>query len=69
MKFCYLKQPNPLHDIVIGAPDTLPKEFGLDEYLDYNLQFEKTFLGPITSVLDAIGWKLEKEHTLESFFE
>ena len=68
IKFAYLKKPNPFHDTVISSPDILPKEFGLEKYLDYELQFEKGYLDPIESILSVIGWHSEKKATLEDFF-
>jgi DNA polymerase elongation subunit (family B) len=68
IKFTYLKSPNPFKDTVVSYPTRLPKEFGLQEYIDYDLQFEKTFLDPIKIILDSIGWETEKQSTLESFF-
>ncbi len=68
VKFSYLKQPNPFKDSVISYPTRLPAEFGLHEYIDYDLQFEKTFLEPIKVVLDCMDWKIEKTNSLESFF-
>lgn len=68
IKFCYLKQPNPTLNTVISCLEGLPPEFGLEKYIDYNTQFEKTYLQPIQNVLDVIGWKPEKTSTLESFF-
>jgi hypothetical protein len=53
---------------VVSYPSRLPKEFGLQEYIDYDTQFEKTFLDPIKIILDSIGWETEKQSTLESFF-
>lgn len=69
IKFMSLKVPNPLFDEVIGAIGPLPKEFGLDKYIDYKGQFEKSFLGPLTSILDVIGWELVPKSTLEAFIE
>jgi hypothetical protein len=68
IKFTYLKMPNPVHDIVIATPDELPKEFGLDKYIDREKQFNKSFLDPIKSITDVIGWELEEKSTLEEFF-
>ncbi len=68
LKFTYLKTPNPFRDMVVSFPNRLPKEFGLQEYVDYETQFEKTFLEPIKLILDCVGWKTEKQNTLESFF-
>lgn len=68
IKFCYLKMPNPIHENVISYIQTLPQEFGLHKYVDYDMQFEKTFLKPVRAILDIIGWNIEKKNTLESFF-
>jgi hypothetical protein len=42
----------------------LPPEFGLDEYIDYEKQFQKSFADPIKSITDVIKWKLKKEAML-----
>jgi DNA polymerase elongation subunit (family B) len=68
IKFSYLKMPNPFKDTVISFPVRLPKEFDLDQYIDYDMQFEKAFLEPIKVVLDCMGWYVEKQSTLEDFF-
>ena len=68
IKFCYLKLPNPMRENVISYIQEFPKELGLDKYIDYELQFNKAFLEPMKVILDAIGWKVEKTITLESFF-
>jgi DNA polymerase elongation subunit (family B) len=68
LKFTYLKKPNPFMDTVISYPNRLPKEFGLQDYIDYETQFEKAFLDPIRIILDSIGWSTEKKSTLDSFF-
>jgi DNA polymerase elongation subunit (family B) len=68
LKFTYLKQPNPVKDTVISYPTRLPKEFGLDEYIDYDMQFNKSFIEPIKVILDCIGWKTEKVNSLNDFF-
>ena len=68
IKFCYLKLPNPIRENVISYIQEFPKEFGLDKYIDYDLQFSKAFLEPMKVILDAINWKVEKTVNLESFF-
>jgi DNA polymerase elongation subunit (family B) len=68
LKFTYLKTPNPLKEDVISFPVRLPKEFGLHEYVNYDLQFEKAFIEPIRVILNCIGWQTEKQSSLESFF-
>ena len=67
-KFLYLSIPNPVHERVVAFPDVLPKELDLNEYIDYDTQFEKSFLDPLKSILDSIGWKTERKSTLEGLF-
>lgn len=68
IKWAYLKIPNPTHEEVIASPSILPKEFELEKYIDYDLMFSKSFLEPVKSITDVIGWELEKTSTLEDFF-
>ena len=68
IKFIYLKTPNPIGENIISFFNTIPKEFGLDRYIDYTKQFEKSFLEPLKNVLDCIGWKHERTGSLSSFF-
>ena len=68
IKFTYLKMPNHFKDTVISYPGRLPKEFELDKFIDYDLQFEKAFLEPIKVILDCMNWSAEKTDSLESFF-
>ena len=68
IKFLYLKKPNIIQENIISFIQDFPKELGLDKYIDYDLQFEKSFVEPLKSILDAIGWSVEKTVNLESFF-
>ena len=68
IRFAYLKTPNPIHDSVIAVPEELPAEFKLDKYIDRDLQFDKSFLDPLRSITEVIGWEVEKTSTLEGFF-
>ena len=68
IKYIFLKKPNTIHENVISFIQDFPKELNLDKYIDYELQFEKSFIDPLKSVLDAIGWNVKKSTTLESFF-
>jgi len=68
IKFLYLKKPNIIQENVISFIQDFPRELNLDKYVDYDLQFEKSFVEPLKSILDAIGWSVEKTVNLESFF-
>ncbi len=68
IKFTYLKMPNPSKQNVIAFPIILPPEFDLKRFVDYDLQFEKSYVDPIRHILDAIGWSTERQNTLEDFF-
>lgn len=69
IKYAYLKTPNTINERCIASPDELPKEFNLDRFIDYDTQFEKTFLDPIRIITKVIDWDTEKRVTLEDFFE
>jgi DNA polymerase elongation subunit (family B) len=68
IKFMYLRTPNPVMENVISFVGEMPKELGLDKHIDYDLQFEKSFLAPLQVIMDTIGWKVEKQATLEFLF-
>ncbi|QPX48214.1 DNA polymerase [Synechococcus phage S-SRM01] len=68
IKFVYLKKPNTIQENIISFIQDFPKELGLDKYIDYDLQFEKSFIDPLKSILDSIGWRVEKTTSLDSFF-
>jgi hypothetical protein len=68
LKFTYLRTPNPLKDMVISFPVRLPIELGLQDYIDYDTQFQKSFVEPVKVILDCVGWEVERRNTLESLF-
>ena len=68
IKFLYMKKPNPIHENVLSFIQEFPHELNLTKYVDHELQFDKSFLEPLKSILDAIGWSVEKKVSLDSFF-
>ena len=73
IKFLHLIKPNPLggvagQDQVVAFPNSLPKEFELDKFIDYETHFEKSFLEPLKNILEKIGWNHEHVVTLEGLF-
>ena len=72
IKFIQLKQPNPLGANVISFITKVPKEIDIHKYIDYDTQYEKAFVEPLTFITDSIGWKIDRSYgaqtTLEAFF-
>lgn len=68
IKFLYLKEPNPLGTHVISFNSTIPLELNLDKYIDYEKMFEKSFIEPLNSLLQCIGWELREQASLEGLF-
>lgn len=68
IKIAYLKSPNPLGFTAIACLTELPKEFGLDEFIDYDKQFETVFTEPLKRLLETRRWSIEERATLDDFF-
>lgn len=68
VRFCYMKLPNSINENVFAVPDTLPKQFQLEPYIDYRVQFDKTFADPIRAVISAAGMRLTDQIDIEEFF-
>ena len=69
IKFIYLKEPNNFHSPVISFSSSVPKEFKLENIIDYETQFNKSFVEPLNLILEKINWKAEKTNSLEDFFK
>ena len=68
IKYLYLKEPNPIRENSIAFSGTLPKELDLHNYVDYNTMFSKSFLEPMRTILDCLGWSTTKIATLDDLF-
>ena len=57
---------------VISFITKLPKEFDLQDTLNYEVMFDKSFVEPLTFILDSIDWKVDRSYgtqrTLEALF-
>jgi DNA polymerase elongation subunit (family B) len=69
IKYTYLHMPNPSGTNAIACPGELPPEFNLDAYINYDVQFNKSFIEPLDVVLKVIGWEYEKKFTIDRFYE
>jgi DNA polymerase elongation subunit (family B) len=68
IKFIYLKEPNTIGENCIAFTSVIPAEFDLLKYADYETMFEKSFLEPMNTILDGIGWSAKPQATLEGLF-
>jgi DNA polymerase elongation subunit (family B) len=66
-KFCHLKLPNPVRVPVMTTPGTLPREFGLEKYIDFDTQYEKAFIEPLIGIVEKIGWTIQLEDAQLTF--
>jgi len=70
VKYTYLRMPNPINENVIALPtETFPTELGLERYIDYDKQFDKSIVEPMRSILDTIGWTERPVNTLGGHWE
>jgi len=72
IKFVHMKIPNIYQSTSMSFMTQLPKEFDIQDKIDYDMQFEKSFVEPLKFITDKIQWKLDKSYgtqgTLEGFF-
>ena len=69
IKFLKLVEANPFKFDLVSYVTKLPSEFKLQQYIDYDVMFQKTFLDPMSFILNSIGWSYKKKASLEAFFE
>lgn len=68
IKFCYLKKANPIRENIFSFIQQFPKGLNLEKYIDYELQFDKSFIEPLKTILNCIDWRIEKTNTLDMLF-
>ena len=72
IKFFPLRQPNIYQSNVMSFITKMPKEFNVNDIIDYDTQFDKAFIEPLNLIIERIGWKVDKSYgtqlSLEDFF-
>ena len=66
--FTYLTTPNPINENVISFTSSLPREFDLHRFVDYDMQFDKSFVEPLKNIVQLINWNVEPVASLDTFF-
>ena len=64
IRFAYLREPNRFHTHVLAAPDGCPESWNVEAMLDYETQWQKSFLDPLEAILSAAKWNVEKQNVL-----
>ena len=72
IKFLHLKSPNIYQCSSISFMTRLPEELNLHNSIDYDTQFEKSFIEPLNFILTKINWLVDRSYgtqgSLEDFF-
>ena len=68
IKFLYLKVPNSIGENCIAFIGSIPAEFGLQRFIDYDTMFQKSFLEPLNTILEGMGWSAKPQATLADLF-
>ena len=72
IRFIHLREPNLYQSTSISFITELPKELEITSLIDYDVQYEKSFVEPLKFITDKIKWNLDMSFgtqlTLEGFF-
>ena len=73
IKFLHLRLPNMYQSTAITFITKLPRELDFHSIIDYDVQYEKSFVEPLKFITDKINWLIDKSYgtqgTLEDFFK
>jgi DNA polymerase elongation subunit (family B) len=58
LKFIYMKPSPNFRSNVMAFVDKWPKELNIESNIDKELQFEKTFIKPMTQFYELFGWSM-----------
>ncbi len=72
IRFLHLREPNLYQSTSISFITELPKELDITSLIDYDIQYEKSFVEPLTFITSKMGWNVDMSFgtqlTLEGFF-
>jgi len=72
IRFLHLRQPNIYQSTAFSFITSMPKELDIKKMIDYDEQFEKSFVSPLKFITDKINWLVDGSYgvqgTLEDFF-
>ena len=68
IKYVELRTPNPLQTSIISFITKFPHEFNVKSYINYDVQFQKSFVDPLQFITEKIDWDISGRATLDDFF-
>ncbi len=68
IKYVHLREPNPFGQKVIAFIGNPPREFELEKYIDYREHYQRTFLTPLETLMQAANWSPVARPSLSGFF-
>ena len=72
IKFLNIKQPNIYQSSAFSFMTSFPKELDLFDKIDYDVQFDKSFVEPLRFITEKMNWLIDSSYgaqgTLEDFF-
>ena len=72
IRFLHLKQPNIFQASAFSFITSMPRELDIYDKIDYDTQFDKSFVEPLKFITDKINWWIDNSYgtqgTLDGFF-
>ena len=72
IRFLHLKQPNIFQASAFSFITSMPRELDIYSKIDYDTQFDKSFVEPLKFITDKIHWWIDNSYgtqgTLDGFF-
>ena len=72
IRFLHLRQPNVYQSSAFSFITEVPRELDIIGKIDYDEQFDKSFVEPLKAITEKIDWLIDSSYgaqgTLEDFF-
>ena len=72
IRFLMLRQPNIYQASAFSFITSMPRELDISDHIDYDTQFDKSFVEPLKFITDKINWMIVSSYgqqgSLEDFF-
>ena len=73
IRFLHMKEPNIYQSSSFSFITFMPKELDLHRFIDYDKQFEKSFVDPLKFITEKMNWLIDSSYgvqgNLEEFFK